>query len=210
MLQRLLRMFPSETISGYEHPELVDVIFQKTLAYRPKEPWPEIAGARAVLDFGGGCGLHYKQANSPSIRWAVVETPAMVARAAELQTDKLRFFTGIDEAADWLGHIEVMHSNGAVQYTAEPLVTVRRLCELRAARLLWYRCALSDATATNEQISHLADNGPGFAVTANKNVSYSVTTMTERDFLNLHGSYELIARGADWFQFRSPAESSTG
>jgi hypothetical protein len=44
-----------------------------------------------VLDFGGACGLHYKQAQMPDVRRAVVETPAMVTRAAEIATDKLRF-----------------------------------------------------------------------------------------------------------------------
>ena len=74
---RLLRRFwaPTETLDGYEQPELVEVIFQKTIAYKPQNDWPEMAGVSSVLDFGGGCGLHYKQARSPTVRWAVVETP---------------------------------------------------------------------------------------------------------------------------------------
>lgn len=48
--------------------------------------------------------------------WAVVETPAMTARASELATDRLRFFTDIDGAAEWLGYVDVMHSNCALQY----------------------------------------------------------------------------------------------
>jgi hypothetical protein len=74
---RLLRR-PRETLDGYEQPELVEVIFQKTKAYKPDSDWPEMAGVSSVLDFGGGCGIHYKQANLPDVRWAVVETPAMV------------------------------------------------------------------------------------------------------------------------------------
>src|SRR6266700_933030 len=97
--RRLFR--PSETIEGYEQPELVDVIFRKTVAYIPQSEWPEMRGASSVLDFGGGCGLHYKQARSPLVRWAVVETPAMVERARELATVRLQFFTGISEAKDW-------------------------------------------------------------------------------------------------------------
>jgi len=27
-----------------------------------------MAGVSSVLDFGGGCGLHYKQAQSPDVR----------------------------------------------------------------------------------------------------------------------------------------------
>jgi len=65
--RRLVR--PSETIDGYEQPDLVDVIFRKTLAYKPAGEWQEIAGARTVLDFGGACGRHYKDANSALVRW---------------------------------------------------------------------------------------------------------------------------------------------
>jgi hypothetical protein len=61
---------PSETIQGYEHPELVEVVFQKALAYTPQGEWPEMVGVTSVLDFGGGCGVHYKLARlqSPDIR----------------------------------------------------------------------------------------------------------------------------------------------
>lgn len=66
---------PEGTIKGYEHPELVEVHFQKTKACAPKEPWPEMMGISSVLDFGGACGIHYKRAalQNQSIRWAVVE-----------------------------------------------------------------------------------------------------------------------------------------
>jgi hypothetical protein len=82
---------PRETLVGYEQPELVDVIFRKPRDYLPtKAEKLDISDAATVLDFGGGCGLHYKRARSPQSRWAVVETPAMVARATELSTDRLR------------------------------------------------------------------------------------------------------------------------
>ena len=84
MLSRIIRglqrrLFPTrEIIEGYEHADLVETIFQKTVAYEPQGNWPLMAGVRSVLDFGGGCGLHYKLARrrSPDIRWAVVEAPA--------------------------------------------------------------------------------------------------------------------------------------
>src|SRR5436190_21397150 len=97
LVRRLRRKLfpPREVIEGYEHDQLVETIFQKTKAYKPEGGWPLMAGASAVLDFGGGCGLHYKlaQLQSPNVRWAVVETPAMVRRASELVTDRLRFFS---------------------------------------------------------------------------------------------------------------------
>src|SRR4051812_37649648 len=87
---------PSETIEGYEHVELVDVILKKTKAYSPPQNERlEIGDASVVLDFGGGAGIHYNRARSPTVRWAVVESPAMVERASELSTDRLKFFASV-------------------------------------------------------------------------------------------------------------------
>jgi putative methyltransferase (TIGR04325 family) len=155
---------PQGTLQGYESPELVDVIFQKTMAYSPSGSWPEMEGISTVLDFGGGCGLHYKLAvhQSPGIRWAGVETPAMAARAAELATEQLQFFAEIEAAEEWLGSIDVMHSNGALQYVPEPISTLSKLCRLRATTMLWHRMFLSqDNIRTETQQSRLIDNGPG-------------------------------------------------
>ncbi|UPT88383.1 hypothetical protein HAP41_0000004395 [Bradyrhizobium barranii subsp. apii] len=118
-VQRVKRKLlpPREVIQGYENPELVETIFLKTINYNPDSDWPLVAGINTVLDFGGGAGLHYKVARRqcPDIRWAVVETPAMVQRAKELGTDRLMFFERIDQAADWLGTVDLLHSNGAIQ-----------------------------------------------------------------------------------------------
>ncbi|MGY4354635.1 hypothetical protein ACVW0J_001128 [Bradyrhizobium sp. i1.7.7] len=126
---------PREVIQGYENPELVETIFLKTINYNPDSDWPLVAGINTVLDFGGGAGLHYKVARRqcPDIRWAVVETPAMVQRAKELGTDRLMFFERIDQAADWLGTVDLIHSNGTIQYVPDALETVRTLCSVRPA-----------------------------------------------------------------------------
>jgi putative methyltransferase (TIGR04325 family) len=205
LVGRIDRRFPDssrETLRGYEHPELVDVIFRKTLAYKPTGEWPEIAGASTVLDFGGGCGLHYREANSKTVRWAVVETPAMVAKAKELETDKLRFFTDIDEAVKWLGPIDVMHSNGALQYASKPKEALHRLCGLRAKTMLWKRVTLSAGETEQEtQRTILGDNGPGKSVPDTRNVEYTRTSIPEEAFLLAHHGYDLIGRGEDWFTF---------
>jgi hypothetical protein len=200
------RLFPpTETLEGYAEPELVEVIFQKTKAYDPKGDWPEMAGVSSVLDFGGGCGLHFKLArrSSPDIRWAVVETPAMIKRATELATDQLQFFTDISEAQAWLGPIDVMHSNSALQYTPEPQVTLKRLCDLRAKRMTWERVTLSKANIERElQSSLLGDNGPGsLAGLREETVKYIRTKIPERTFLDAHYDYDLTQRGPDWFRF---------
>lgn len=208
IIARLFRRFrkkPSEIIEGYEHPELIDVIFRKTIAYRPEGIWPEMAGVNSVLDFGGGCGLHYKQANSKDVRWAVVETPAMVTRASKLATDKLRFFTSIAEAATWLGDIDVMHSSGALQYVPEPSDTLKALCCLGARTMLWRRMFLSTGIERQEiQVSHLVDNGPGAAPSGirNKLVRIDRNVMTETEFIAAHSFYSLVGRDAQSFRFR--------
>jgi hypothetical protein len=127
----------------------------------------------------------------------------MVARAAELATDRLRFFSSIPDAAAWLGSIEVMHSNGALHYTPEPDVTLRELCGLRAKRMLWQRMALSTDSVEREiQSSNLGDNGPGrLAGLKEKIVLYERTKLPEQIFLDAHKDYELVGRGADWFRF---------
>jgi putative methyltransferase (TIGR04325 family) len=199
MLGKLWNLLPSETLHGYEHPELIETIFRKTIAYKPIKPWPEMANANTVLDFGGGCGIHYKQANHQTVRWAVVETPAMVKRAKILETYHLKFFTDINEAASWLGPIDVMHSNGAVQYADDPLSTVVALCALKAQRMLWYRLFLGDGAEV--QVSRLQDNGPGKLATPRKKVAYPFKRIQKSDFLSAHDGYRVVESGEDWFQF---------
>jgi hypothetical protein len=200
-----------ETLDGYENAELIDVILRKTKAYDPSGLWPEMAGVSSVLDFGGGCGLHYKLARnqSPNIRWAIVETPAMTERAKELSTESLKFFTSISDAAHWLGSIDMMYSNGALQYTTDPEQTLRQLCSVGAKTMLWQRIALSsEEIQREEQLSRLGDNGPGkLARVDAKTVRYTRTKIPEQTFLATHENYMLSERGPDWFRFslRSPS-----
>lgn len=195
------RIFPpSEVLSGYEQSELVDLIFKKTVAYQAEGNWPEMANVSTVLDFGGGCGLHYKQAASPDVRWAVVETPAMVERAKSLATDKLQFFTDISEAAKWLGPIDVIYSNGALQYAPDPEEKLKQLCGAKAKKMLWHRVLLGEP-ARETQSCFLSDNGPGSFPVKEKIVKYERTKIPERAFLEAHKGYRIVERGDDWFKF---------
>lgn len=193
------RLFPpTETLDGYEHPELVDVVFRKTFAYRPEGSWNEKAAT--VLDFGGGCGLHFREANSPTVRWAVVETPAMVERARELSSLRLQFFTDIGEAADWLGLVDLMHSNGALQFAPDPVKALRQLSSILAKQMLFRRVYLSEATEPDIQVSYLGDNGPGSIRVREKIVRYPRQAIAESNFLRIPG-YSIVERGPDWFRF---------
>jgi hypothetical protein len=193
-----------KALQGYDNEELVDVVFRKTVAYEPQGDWPEIASASTVLDFGGGCGLHYKEARSPTVRWAVVETPAMVAKAKELSTNNLQFFSDVEAAASWLGSVDVMHSNGALQYASDPIDMLHRLCAVRAKTMLWKRAVLSKNNDVKQEVqsSRLADNGPGRLLAAPlRNIEYVRTAIPEQSFLSAHADYRLVERGGDWFHF---------
>jgi hypothetical protein len=202
IIRRLLP--PSEIIEGYEQPELVNAILMKTKAYNPApDELLEIGGVSTVLDFGGGAGIDYRQARSETVRWAVVESAGMVERASELETERLRFFTAISEAAEWLGEVDLMHSNGALQYVPEPLHTLDQLCGLKAKQMLWKRVLLSSSSLEREvQSSFLGDNGPGsLPVLREKIIKYDRTRIPEPDFVARHRDYYLADRGPDWFRF---------
>lgn len=137
MLARILRLLPTKTLDGYEHSELISeiYIYAKTLAASPTGSWPEVRTVKTVLNFGDACGIHYKLAvrEQPLIRWAVVETPAMVKQAAVLATERLRFFDNVASAADWLGSVDLIHASGALQYTPSPIDAVQYCARWRAA-----------------------------------------------------------------------------
>ena len=202
-LQRVGRKLfkPREVIEGYENPELVETIFLKTVNYEPaSHAWPLVAGVTTVLDFGGGAGLHYKLAcrQSPDIRWAVVETPAMAGRARELATDRLMFFERIEEAADWLGDVDLVHSNGAIQYVPDPLETVRALCSVQPAMLSWHRVPISDEIRREVQTSYLGDNGPGEALASKeKLVRYERNWISQQAFIGAHDGFRLTEQSPD-------------
>src|SRR5260370_37406458 len=106
----------------------------------------------------------------------------MVARVSGLATDKLRFFTDIADAADWLRPIDVIHSNGALLYVPDPMSTLSRLCRLGAPTMLWEGMNLSrHRTEVKTQNSRLIDNDPGRAPRgyANNLVRLTVSRITE-------------------------------
>jgi putative methyltransferase (TIGR04325 family) len=204
LIRRLRRRLfpPVQAIEGYENEELVETIFRKTVAYDPKGDWALVSGVKTVLDFGGGAGLHYKLARlqNPHIRWAVVETQAMVRRASELATDRLKFFTDVGMAADWLTDVELMHSNGAVQYVPDPIEIVRSLCAVHPATIVWRRVPTHDGAADVREVqtSFLSDNGPGSLPTASdKVVRYERRRIAVQPFLAAHEGYHMTERSPD-------------
>ncbi|WKA26545.1 class I SAM-dependent methyltransferase [Bradyrhizobium roseum] len=210
LIRRLRRKLfpPGQAIEGYENEELVDTIFRKTVAYDPKGDWALVSDIKTVLDFGGGAGLHYKLARlqNPDIRWAVVETQAMVRRASELATDRLKFFSDIGPAADWLDDVDLMHSNGAIQYVPNPIEVVRSLCAVRPAAIVWRRVPTNDGEAEvrEMQTSFLSDNGPGSLPSASdKVVRYERHRIPAQPFLSAHEGYRMTERSSDPLERRT-------
>ncbi|WP_456633566.1 hypothetical protein [Bradyrhizobium sp. USDA 10063] len=123
----------------------------------------------------------------------------MARRARQLATNRLMFFSDIQEAADWLGEVELMHSSGAIQYVPDAIETIRALCATRPIAMAWYRVPISDANAKAEvQTSFLSDNGPGsLATSKDKLVKYARNWISAEAFLTAHDGYRVVERGPD-------------
>jgi putative methyltransferase (TIGR04325 family) len=174
---------------GYEASELVDIVCRKTIHYRDqlrmKRP-AQLSGGDTlalvgislahrcsqqtinVLDFGGACGAHYFLLKSilmdrVSLNWHVVETPAMAKRAAELETDELRFFSSIDDAASALDRVDLAFSSGTLQCIPSPMEALRMLLQPRPEIVVLARLGLTQGSAKVVTIheARLSHNGPG-------------------------------------------------
>ncbi len=89
-----------------------------------------------VLDFGGGFALSYfllRRRMPHESRWAVVETTQSVALGKAFETENLRFFDSIETARQWLGEVDAVHTNGALQYHPSPEAALESLLSVRGA-----------------------------------------------------------------------------
>lgn len=173
---------------GYQNSDLVKLMVAKNIRYRESisahrsinfanlnELRPIIAiGALQpspvlrVIDFGGGGGEHYAivrtiLGENRQLYWNVVETPAMAEAAnKKLAGGGLKFFDTIEGAAADLGHVNLVFTNGALQYTPEPLAFLRMLLAVRADHLFITRTAFSTGNEKfiTIQTSLLSANGP--------------------------------------------------
>lgn len=121
-----------------------------------------------VLDFGGACGAHFLLARALApreveLRWAVVETSAMVDAARDGISSDIHFFAAIEEAATALGAVDVVFANNSLQYTADPAFCLDQLVGLDSESL----CICKVPTGATPRVfftvqtSRIADNGPG-------------------------------------------------
>jgi putative methyltransferase (TIGR04325 family) len=207
-------------ITDYEAEALTELVYRKTLAFNRATALDFGMGSERlllavgmaltpgapcrVLDFGGACGAHHKLAtllfDDVPLRWAVVETPSMVRKARTLETDTLKFFEDLASANAWLGGVDLVNSNSALQYLKDPLQTVRQLLELSPKVALWERLMLSDgATHADKQRTMLFNHGPGTVPAGfrNRPVLNDIIRLSRADFLSAHEARYRQRAGAE-------------
>lgn len=174
---------------GYETSDLVDIVCRKTGIYRDhlevECPAHLTAGDTLaligiglahdcskqtinVIDFGGACGAHYFLLKSilrdrVKLNWHVVETPAMASRAAELETDELRFFSSIADAVSDFDRVDLAFSSGTLQCVPNPTEALKMLLKPQPEYLVLARLGLTTGPAEVITIheARLSHNGPG-------------------------------------------------
>jgi putative methyltransferase (TIGR04325 family) len=119
-----------------------------------------------VLDFGGGCGVHYFSARSAfavPLKWAIVETPTMACYAKTVSAGAFEAFDEIASAASFLGHVDLVIASSAIQYTPDPLASLDALIGLRAPYFMLARFPVwSGQTTVSIHASSLGANLNGF------------------------------------------------
>ncbi len=122
----------------------------------------------SVIDFGGACGAHYFAARglldkTISLRWHVVETPAMATRAQALADGELSFESSLSEAVALLDQPDLVLSSGTLQYVPDPYACVRELAACRPQCLAITRVPVTgerhDLITIDE--TRLSAHGPG-------------------------------------------------
>ncbi len=155
-------------------------------------PWMELGQPERVLDFGGGFGEAYRRAKHiiPHAHWAVVETPAMCNRAKQIATDYFKMFSNLNDAVRWLGKPDLLHCNGALQYTPNPEFMLHQMLSLQIPRILWYRTelCLDRHIIVINQVSRIRDNGPGKSPLFSgwSKVEYTKTLLPRDKFFSIH------------------------
>ena len=204
---------------GYQASNVVEVVVGKNAIYRDEMFSSRVIGLDSlrtmvgigalqslptlrVLDFGGGGGSHYSIVRAAlgadrDIRWNVVETTAMAKAAGErLAGGGLKFFDDIQKAATDLGHVDLVFTSGALQYTPDPIAFLEKLIAVKAAHIFVTRTALNvgEGSVVCIQTSMLSANGPGALPSglSDRQIRYPVTFANKAEFERLLGAnYEI-------------------
>ena len=173
---------------SYEDPRLIEIVKEKTRRYREAleiDPEPTTSGRQTiqnmyilwsvelnralnVLEVGGACGASYFETEHlvpGRIRhWAIVETPAMAVAGRSLTTDSnLSFHSDLSSAVSQLESLDLAIAQGVLQYTADPVETLKDLFALDFSYVYITRTAVAnvDRPIFTRQETELAAHGPG-------------------------------------------------
>lgn len=180
--RRALTFFTGET-NAAEHP-----LHYASLAAIARTATANPGQTISVIDVGGGNGVTYLQAKAVlpdlALRWAVVDTQAMVSRCRSTETADLRFFDALHEATEWTGPTDLVHASGVVQYVPDPMIMVRDILGVGAPFVLFSRLPLWREQVTLVQRSRLVDHGIGPLPEGveDRTVSYPATIMADSAF----------------------------
>jgi putative methyltransferase (TIGR04325 family) len=207
--------------SGYQSPEVIDSIVQKNLQFKERVNLETlsaedlkivtamgIALARkksetpiCVLDFGGGGGHHYWVAKKffpkANLNWKIVETKSFCKVASrKLENRELSFHGTIASAIELNTEMDLVFSNSSIQYTDDPMSTLRDLLGINSKIIFITRTPFSilDENFDYFQFSLASENGPGALPEGNKRlVSYRCSAIRKADVLSeFHEKYEEV------------------
>ena len=198
---------------GYQNSELVELIITKTLNYASEieknvdcniSELSHLIGISAVskptvnvIDFGGAAGCHYFSARKAlpknvTLNWCVVETDLMVHECNKnINIPNLNFFKTIADAKFHLGNVDLVISNSALQYTPQPIDTLKILLGTETENIFIVRTPFhsGDKPLFYVQSSLLGGNGPGknpeYFKNIDKMTEYPLTVESLRNFRNV-------------------------
>lgn len=168
---------------GYNDDDISEVVLKKTLKgikdLGQKIPDPQsvqnlyvinhvhsqVNRPLKVVDFGGACGYNGLLTNhfSPGIvaSYQVIETPEMVSRGSELESDLLHF---IDDLSKVESPCDIIIFSGVLQYLPSIEVFKDTLMKIKASWIYHTRTLFSENVDDNVVLcmeSELKDHGPG-------------------------------------------------
>jgi putative methyltransferase (TIGR04325 family) len=117
---------------------------------------------KTILDFGGGAGFHYFIARiklpNLNFKWLVVENRTMVRLCIKKLKYKNLFFS---DSLNKIKKIDIFFSSCAINYTKNPIETIKSIIKLKAKYLYFTRTPLTKNQSLEfKQISLLSQNGP--------------------------------------------------
>ncbi len=220
--------FQNSDPKAYQADEVIDVVYQKTLKFKedleksPNYILSSVANSFcslipgiiekekkeiSVIDFGGACGALYFQVRNffpkaLKIRWAVVETPAMVNKAKKIENQEITFHYSMEEAIQYLGNVDIFHTSGTIQALDKPRDYLQKMVDLKAQYAFFNRVGVHKGNHDIYTVhrSKLSWNGPGELPLGfqDKWVKYPFSFMEEKFFLNtIQKNYDIIAKFQD-------------